>query len=67
MRYNCAMSVQAEKTMSRAWLVLAVVLLLFIAGIFLDRLIAAVVPTYLGVFRENPFTVEPPLDTTDPQ
>ncbi|MFO0704448.1 MAG: hypothetical protein U0517_00510 [Candidatus Andersenbacteria bacterium] len=48
----------AEKSLSRAWLVLAVILILFFVGIFLDRIFAAVIPTYLGVFRHNPFTIE---------
>jgi|GEM_PF-5921387 len=66
MRYNWLMSAQGEKTMSRAWLVLAVVLILFIAGIFLDRLIAAVVPTYTGIWTSDPFTIDP-IDTTNSQ
>ncbi len=44
--------------MSRAWLVLAVVLILFIVGIFVDRIMAAVVPTYTGIFDKNPFRIE---------
>ncbi|MFH0830657.1 MAG: hypothetical protein V1895_01190 [Parcubacteria group bacterium] len=57
----------AEQTLNRAWLVLAVVLLLFIMGIFIDRMIAAVVPTYVGVFEHARDAFIPAADTSLPQ
>jgi len=50
----------AEVTLNRAWLVLAIVLILFFVGIFIDRIVAAVVPTYVGLFNDNPFMISSP-------
>jgi 4-hydroxybenzoate polyprenyltransferase len=65
MRYNWPMA-SGEKTMSRAWVVLAVILVLFFIGIFLDQILTKLVPTYTGIFFEkgNPFTVEDSLNST---
>lgn len=38
-----------EKTLSKVWVVLATVLLLFVIAYFLDQIIATAIPTYSGV------------------
>jgi uncharacterized integral membrane protein len=39
---------------SKAWIVLAVILILFFIALFIDQLVATVVPTYTGVFSALP-------------
>jgi len=43
-----AQAVYSDRKFSKAWLVLAVVLVMFVAAFFLDQVVATLVPTYAG-------------------
>jgi hypothetical protein len=43
-----AVPATGEQKFSKAWIVLATILVLFFVALFVDRIIATVVPTYVG-------------------
>jgi len=45
------MAAGSGQTLSKAWLVLAVILILFFVAVFLDKAIQTAVPTYTGIFN----------------
>ena len=50
-------SLTGERKFSKAWLVMAVVLVLFFVAVLLDGLIQTLVPSYVGFFR-LPFVIQ---------
>jgi uncharacterized integral membrane protein len=54
-----ANNILSREKFSKAWIVLAVILILFFIALFIDQMVATVVPTYTGVFTELPGILTP--------